>query len=107
LRKAGGRLLVVFLVCCLGLSIWQVIKPLPAGVSQPYEIRAAQDVVLLTDITYTNAAGVRHSEQQVFDEILRLIGQAQRAVVVDMFLFNDFTGADAAPPLRPLSAQLT
>jgi phosphatidylserine/phosphatidylglycerophosphate/cardiolipin synthase-like enzyme len=107
LRKAGGRLLVVFLVCCLGLSIWQVIKPLPAGVSQPYEIRAAQDIALLTDITYTNAAGVRHSEQQVFDEILRLIGQAQRAVVVDMFLFNDFTGADAAPPLRPLSAQLT
>ena len=107
LRKACGRLLVAFLVCCLGMSVWQVVKPLPAGVSQPHEIQAAQDVALLTDITYTDASGVRHSEQQVFDEILRLIGQAQRAVVLDMFLFNDFTGADAAPPLRPLSAQLT
>ena len=107
LRKACGRLLVAFLVCCLGMSVWQVIKPLPDGVSQSYEIRAAQDVALLTDITYTDAAGVRHSEQQVFDEILRLIGQARHAVLLDMFLFNDFTGADAAPPLRPLSAQLT
>lgn len=107
LRKTSGRLFLLFLACCLAMSCWQVFKPLPAGISQPYELRQAQDVALLTDITYTDAAGVRHSEQQVFDEILRLIGQAQRVVVLDMFLFNDFTGADAAPALRPLSAQLT
>jgi hypothetical protein len=64
-------------------------------------------VTLLTDVTYLDAAGVRHSDQHVFDEALRLIGQARRVVVVDMFLFNDFSGTDAATPLRPLSAQLT
>lgn len=106
-RKALGRFFILFLIGCVAMSCWQVFKPLPAGVSQPYGLRPAQDVALLTDITYTDAAGVRHSEQQIFDEILRLIGQAQRAVVLDMFLFNDFTGADAAPALRPLSAQLT
>jgi phospholipase D-like protein len=107
LRRACGRLLAVFLLCCVAMSVWQIVKPLPAGVGQSYPIREAQDVALLTDVTYTDASGVRHSDQQVFDEVLRLIGQAQRAVVVDMFLFNDFTGADAAPALRPLSAQLT
>ncbi len=107
LRHACKRLLLAFLVCYLISAAWQVYKPLPAGIGRNFPIASSGDVALLTDITYVDAAGVRHSDQQVFDEILRLIGEAQRVVVVDMFLFNDFAGADAAPSLRPLSAQLT
>ena len=106
-RRARKRVLLALLACYLLSAAWQVYKPLPAGIGQSFPVAAASDTALLTDVTYVDAAGVRHSDQQVFDEILRLIGQAQRAVVVDMFLFNDFTGADAAPSLRPLSAQLT
>ncbi|MEO6103730.1 MAG: phospholipase D family protein [Pseudoxanthomonas sp.] len=87
--------------------MYQAWKPLPEGIGQQFPLRPAGEVTLLTDITYLDAAGIRHSDQQVFDEALRLIGQANRLIVVDMFLFNDFTGTDAATPLRPLSAQLT
>ncbi|MGH8027171.1 MAG: phospholipase D-like domain-containing protein, partial [Pseudoxanthomonas sp.] len=106
-RRACKRLLLALFVCYLISAAWQVYKPLPAGIGREYLAAPSDEVALLTDITYVDAAGARHSDQQVFDEILRLIGQAQRVVVADMFLFNDFTGADAAPSLRPLSAQLT
>ena len=106
-RRWRKRLLLAIFVCYLASAAYQVYKPLPAGIGQAFPVQSARDVALLTDTTYVDAAGVRHSDQRVFDEVLRLIGQAQRVVVVDMFLFNDFAGADAAAPLRPLSAQLT
>lgn len=101
------RFLLALLTCYLAMAAYQVWKPLPEGIGQEFPLRSASAVTLLTDVTYLDAAGVRHGDQQVFDEALRLIGQARRVIVVDMFLFNDFSGADAAPPLRPLSAQLT
>lgn len=106
-QRACKRLLLALLACYLISAAWQVYKPLPDGIGRNFPIVSSGEVALLTDITYVDAAGARHSDQQVFDEVLRLIGQAQRVVVVDMFLFNDFTGADAAPSLRPLSAELT
>ncbi|WP_211369534.1 phospholipase D family protein [Pseudoxanthomonas yeongjuensis] len=101
------RFLLISLACYLAMAVYQVWKPLPEGIGQEFPLRPAGAVTLLTDVTYLDAAGVRHSDQQVFDEALRLIGQARQAVVLDMFLFNDFSGTGAAPPLRPLSAQLT
>ena len=101
------RVLLGLFACYLAMAAYQACKPLPEGIGQEFPLRSASSVILLTDVTYLDAAGVRHSDQQVFDEALRLIGQARRAVVVDMFLFNDFSGTNAAPPLRPLSAQLT
>ena len=101
------RVLLMLLVCYLAMAVYQVWKPLPEGIGQEFPLRSASAVTLLTDFTYLDAAGVRHSDQQVFDEALRLIGQARRVIVVDMFLYNDFSGTDAAPPLRPLSAELT
>ena len=103
LRRGVGLLLVAW----IGMAIYHSHKPLPAGISQSFPVREAQQTSLLTDITYLDAQGQRHSEQQVFDEVLRLIGQARKLVVVDMFLFNDFTGTAPTPGLRPLSAQLT
>ena len=101
------RFLLALLACYLAMAVYQAHKPLLEGIGQEFPVRSASAVTLLADVTYLDAAGVRHSDQQVFDEALRLIGQARRTVVVDMFLFNDFSGTDAAPSLRPLSAQLT
>ena len=106
-RRRCQRLLFALFACYLFSAIWQVYKPLPTGIGRSFPVTSSAEVELLTDITYLDAAGVRHSDQQVFDSVFRLIGQAQRVVVADMFLFNDFTGSDATPVLRPLSAQLT
>ena len=107
LRRWSKRTLLAVFIAYLGMATYQVFKPLPEGIGQPFPLRSSGDVALFTDITYLDAAGNRQSDQHVFDEALRLIAQAERLVVVDMFLFNDFTGADAAPSLRPLSAELT
>ena len=101
------RALLVLLACYLAMAVYQACKPLPEGIGQEFPLRSAGTVTLLADVTYLDAAGVRHGDQHVFDEALRLIGQARRVIVADMFLFNDFSGTGAAPPLRPLSAQFT
>jgi phosphatidylserine/phosphatidylglycerophosphate/cardiolipin synthase-like enzyme len=45
--------------------------------------------------------------QEIFDEVLRLIGQAREYLVLDFFLFNSQRGADLdARPHRELSAEL-
>ena len=98
---------MTLLACYLAMAVYQACKPLPAGIGQDFPVRSANDVALLTDVTYVDETGARRSDQHVFDEALRMIGQARRVVVVDMFLFNDFSGANAAPPLRALSAELT
>lgn len=90
----------------LASALWQAWKPLPDGVGVAGPWRAAEDVSFLSDLTWVDDAGVRHSQQSIFDTALAMIAQAQTLVVLDMFLFNAF-GADGSAPLRPLSAELT
>ncbi|QFY58604.1 hypothetical protein EAO82_00005 [Halopseudomonas pelagia] len=82
----------------------QALRPLPESLSIAPPLRDLQQAELLIDQTYVTSSGERVSEQQVFDEVLRLIAQARKLVLVDMFLFNDFAGKDS---YRPLSAELT
>jgi len=89
----------------LASALWQAYKPLPEGVGHAFPWRAAPEAVFLADRTFVDAEGARHSEQQVFDAVFSMIGQARRRIVLDAFLFNDFAGAGGAP-LRPLSAEL-
>lgn len=98
-----GVLLAVLLAWLL-MALFQAYKPLPDGLSVSLPLRPAQGLELLDDRTLINAAGERVSEQQVFDEIFRLIAQAQKLIVVDMFLYNEFAGEAS---YQPLTAQLT
>ena len=90
----------------LGSALWQAYKPLPPGVGVTGPWRAAQEVSFLADLTFVDAAGSRHSEQAIFDAAFAMIAQAERLIVLDMFLFNDFAGAESAI-LRPLSGELS
>lgn len=100
------KLLAAALLVWAGSGLWQVGKPLPEGISAEFPWRPAAEVSFLADRTFVDGQGQRHSEQVIFDEILAMIGGAQRLVVVDMFLFNDF-GGDEGGALRPLSEELT
>ncbi|WP_245573458.1 phospholipase D family protein [Marinimicrobium agarilyticum] len=68
--------------------------------------RPATDVRFLADRTYVDEQGTRHTEQVIFDEVFRLIGQAERFVLVDMFLFNAYLG-QLTDTHRALSSELT
>jgi phosphatidylserine/phosphatidylglycerophosphate/cardiolipin synthase-like enzyme len=82
------------------------VKPLPAGLSYSSALLPATDVRFLSDETCRDAAGARLIDQQIFDEALAMIASAERLVLVDMFLFNEFLGAGPEPHRR-LCEELT
>ncbi|SDJ62067.1 phospholipase D-like domain-containing protein [Billgrantia gudaonensis] len=95
------------LAAWFAMGVWQRFKPLPESVGRAWPERAAERVRFLADVTWYDAEGERHIDQTIFDEILALIGQARRLVLVDMFLFNDFAGSADGAEFRPLSRELT
>lgn len=100
-------LLILLLLCAWALTaLFNRYKPLPDDVGRAWPERPAHQVALLVDDTWVEADGKRHFDQAIFDEFFRLIGQAQKLVMVDMFLFNDMAGATTQVH-RPLSEQLT
>jgi HKD family nuclease len=103
-------LLLLWLIAYLISAIYQVYKPLPEGISVAAPLRAAEQVKFLADYTYSDgdgkSSGERHQQQQIFDEALRMIGDAKRLILLDMFLFNDYVGKSTSTN-RPLSAQVT
>jgi hypothetical protein len=93
------------LTCLVG--VYHVYKPLPSHIdmSGAEHHIAPQDVHFFSDRTYVDSLGVRHSEQQIFDEIFRMVRDAHSYVLIDMFLFNDFLGTGTSS-YRGLSGEL-
>src|SRR4051812_18607398 len=96
---------------CIGLwtavGVWQTTKPMPAGThvqSAPVAVDAAS-VQFLADLTYNDPRGHLIHEQQIFDEVFRMIDGAETFIVADFFLFNDFMGASDVAH-RKLSREL-
>lgn len=98
----GGGILLAYLT----MAFYQAWKPLPAGLNAAMPMRSAGELVFLADETYRDGSGRARAEQHIFDEILRIVGQAERLVVLDMFLLNDFAGSAADDSFRPLSSEL-
>ncbi len=100
------RILVLFAVCIAGVGCYNALHPLPPGISFEGPSREAGELRFLADLTYVDEAGSRHVEQEIFDTVVEVIRGAERFVVVDMFLYNDFQG-DPPENTRALSAELT
>ncbi|MZR62403.1 phospholipase D family protein [Alcanivorax sp. DP30] len=98
--------LLLLLAAIVASALWHRYKPLPEGLALRSTAFPAHHLALLVDDTWETAAGTRGIRQEIFDEVFRLIDQAERQVVVDMFLFNDFLGA-GSEAYRPLTEQLT
>jgi len=107
----GGRRLVMALILLAMLGVYVAMafhhghKALPAGLDVATPWREPADVAWLVDSTYLDDHGRQHREAMIFDEVFRLIGGAERLVVLDMFLVNDFAG-DVQEGHRPLSREL-
>jgi phosphatidylserine/phosphatidylglycerophosphate/cardiolipin synthase-like enzyme len=106
-RRMWPWIVLALLVAWIAMGGWQRFKPLPEGVSRAFPERPAEGVRFLADETWYAPSGERHSRRQIFDEVLTLVGQARRLVVLDMFLFNDFAGAADGEDFRALSSELT
>ncbi|HLS99732.1 MAG: phospholipase D family protein [Porticoccaceae bacterium] len=103
--KPRRKLLLGLLLAVLGaVAIHHQIKPLPEGLALAGPERPLLAPLLLIDRTWVDGQGVSQNDHVIFDEVLRLIGQARQLVVVDMFLFNDSGGGEG---FRPLARELT
>lgn len=97
---AAGVIALLFVVMA-----FHQVKPLPEGLSLTGDIHyfEEEDVTLLIDRTY------RYGEEEVldhniFDAKIDLILQAERYVLADLFLFNNY---GAAENHRPLTREVT
>ncbi|MDN6180959.1 MAG: phospholipase D-like domain-containing protein [Halomonas subglaciescola] len=99
--------LILLLAAWLAMGLWQRYKPLPEGVDVAWPMRQADNVRLLSDETWYDAEGKSHQRQMIFDEVLGMIAQARRLIVLDMFLFNDFAGQADNAGMRALSSELS
>ncbi len=104
-RWLSSALLVLF-AGWLGFGLWGVFKPLPEGISTATPPRPAEGLRFIADETFIDADGERRVEQHIFDRILGHIGRAERLIVLDMFLFNDFAGDPGGDDMRPLSGEV-
>lgn len=93
-----GVALAVFVAWVL-MGLFQAYKPMPEGLSIEAPLRSGDGLQLLDDRTFIAASGERVSDQQIFDEIRRLIAQARQLIIIDMFLYNEFAGDTSFQPL--------
>ncbi len=81
-------------------------KTLPEGISYQGEHRVSDEVVFLSDATWIDEAGRRQVEQTIFNNLFKIIADAEKLIVLDMFLYNDFQGP-VPETTRALSSELT
>lgn len=108
-KVRGGRVMLTMLLL-IGLACWFRAasagrqRDLPAGISCAGLVRTVADLRFHHDLTYTKDGQVVR-EQTIFARIFQIIEQAERFLVVDMFLFN--SEYDRALRFPPLADRLT
>jgi phosphatidylserine/phosphatidylglycerophosphate/cardiolipin synthase-like enzyme len=105
-RRWRRRFVLLALASVWGaLALYHVVKPLPPGlrVASPWVSVAQRDLQLLLDTTTADPYGQPIVQQQIFDELLRIVGDAREFIVLDMFLFNAYGSASSH---RELSREL-
>jgi len=102
------KVFLLFIVLCVIVAFYHTNKALPENISYtgPVHEVASSDVRIFTDETFLDENGVRQSEQEIFDEIIRMIDDSTDYVLIDMFLFNDLLGA-ATTSYRGITDELT
>lgn len=101
LRMVGLTVLLAAVV----LAGCHSFKPMPEGLSLEAPPRPVTDLAFFADETWVDGDGVRHTRQHIFDEFFVLIDGAQRLIVADQFLFNDWQGP-IPETTRALSSEL-
>lgn len=94
-RKKGRKrkwilsIIGILIAIPLVVGLYHYLKSVPEGISYESDVYPTGSVEFLYDLTYADEAGEETHEQEIFDEIYRLIDDAEDFLVIDMFLFND------------------
>jgi HKD family nuclease len=81
-----------------GVGVWNVTKPMPAGTNLNVAgvLAPAHSVDFLYDLTRMSPRGETLHEQRIFDEMFRIIDEAETFLVADFFLLNEQMGTGDA-----------
>ena len=107
LRYFKKIVLLLFLIAVF-VGCYHTLRPNPEGTdyeSSIYTIKA-DDIDFLYDLTFRDDNGKTISEQEIFDRIFTLIDNAERYILIDMFLFNSYVGR-SDNVYRPIASELT
>jgi len=82
------------LLWLISVGVYQSHKPLPHGIDFASDTIYASinDAELLTDLTAFNSSGDTIHEHEIFDSVFAYIEKAEEYILIDMFLFNQYTG---------------
>ena len=102
------KIILILLVWLLFVGIYQTTKKLPQNFDFRGEERnvATKNIEFLYDLTYKTLDGEIISEQRIFDAVFSLIEAARKYILIDAFLFNDYT-RQPEKIYRHLTAELT
>jgi phosphatidylserine/phosphatidylglycerophosphate/cardiolipin synthase-like enzyme len=101
IRWVLAALVLLYLITAL----WHLNKPLPPGLNADLGPRPVSDVDFLVDSTWMEPSGRQQQSTEIFEHMLDLIDGAERLIVLEVFLLNDFAGA-SGDGHRPLSSQV-
>lgn len=90
MKKLRKRLFILFttlLLIPLIIGVIHSLKPLPKGISMDGTFHDNSQVRFVYDLTYEKNGRVM--EQQLYDETIRIINEAEHTLLIDMFLYND------------------
>lgn len=91
------KFLIIIIILLVGVGFYHSkLKNLPEGLSVAGKEYLVSDssIIFLADETFINSVGEREIKQEIFEEALKMIDSAQKYILVDMFLFNDFQGKE-------------
>ena len=102
-RTCAWYTMTIFALAAAGFS-GCTAPPEKRGLAYSGSVRA-DHVQLLLDETWVDSEGTRHVDQEIYDSVYEMIDAAERFILIDMFLLNDF-GYVPGPCMKPLSQEL-
>ncbi len=102
------KLFLVLILIYVFFAIYGLVKLLPKGVNFSGTVFnvSSESVRFLSDKTYIDDSSSRKMDQQIFDEVFKMIDEAHSYILMDMFLFNGMLGT-ATSSYKSLSYDLT
>ncbi|WP_033543514.1 phospholipase D family protein [Planococcus sp. CAU13] len=84
----------------IGVIVWHTFKPLPEGLEFAGELHQVENVDMIYDLSFAQnqkGTNLKH-ELRIFDEIYQMIEEAEEFIVIDLFLFDNYTDEEIAFP---------
>jgi len=99
-RRSGRVFKLVFLLVLwlTGVMIYQTHKPLPPGLSYESPVYQVNHVAFWHDLTYADGSATGKHEAQILPRMLDIIEESRQFLIIDLFLFNNYTHKDQQFP---------